>query len=84
MKKISCDIEEKKYQNVFWFLIDGLRPDFLNLGETGKKRNFIDQILLRGSVFTHVVTANAGTHTSMHSIFTSLLSSYNGAASNQP
>ena len=80
MKKISCDIEEKKYQNVFWFLLDGLRPDFLNLGETGKKRNFIDQILLRGSVFTHVVTANAGTHTSMHSIFTSLLSSYNGAA----
>lgn len=78
---LSKDIisDRAKYKNIFWFLIDGLRPDFLHLNDDAKQCNFIDRCLLRGTVFTNVVTAGAGTHTSMHSIFTSLLPSYNGA-----
>lgn len=73
-------IGRKKYNNVFWFLIDGLRPDFLQLGNRNRLRNnFFEQLVSESTVFSNVVTANAGTHTSMHSIFTSLLSSYNGA-----
>jgi len=69
---------EKKYKNVFWFLIDGLRPDFLHLDADSETCNFIDKCLLKGTVFNHVVTAGGGTFTSMHSIFTSLLPSFNG------
>lgn len=38
MKYIS-----KKYNNIYWFLIDGLRPDFLHIKEAKSKR-----ILLTG------------------------------------
>lgn len=69
----------KKYDNIFWFLIDGLRPDFLHLEEQSQK-NYVDKLLSNATVFNNVITAGAGTHTSMHSIFTSLLPSYNGAA----
>ncbi len=68
---------EKQYNNVFWFLIDGLRPDFLHMD--GTEKNFIDRLLEKGSLFNNVVTAGSGTHTSMHAIFTALLPSYNGA-----
>ena len=61
----------KKYDNIFWFLIDGLRPDFLHLGEEQSQKNYIDKTLSNATVFNNVLTAGAGTHTSMHSIFTS-------------
>lgn len=68
------------YKNVFWFLIDGLRPDFIQLENSNEtSNNFFEQLLSNATVFNNVVTTNGGTHTSMHSIFTSLLSSYNGA-----
>ncbi len=70
----------KKYENVYWFLLDGLRPDFLRIGQEREKQNFIDKLCARGTVFDHVVTAGGGTYTSMHAIFTSLLPSYNGVA----
>ena len=70
---------DKKYKNIFWFLIDGLRPDFLHIKSEREDCNFIDQLLLKGTVFDNVVTAGAGTHTSMHAIFTGLMPSYNGA-----
>lgn len=74
------DIKEasKKYQNIYWFLIDGLRPDFLHINQGRENRNFIDRLCSKGTVFNHVVTAGGGTFTSMHAIFTSLLPSYNG------
>jgi len=73
---IQC---EKKYENVYWFLIDGLRPDFLHIKEEPcVERNYLDKLLEKGTVFDHVVTSGAGTYTSMYSIFTSLLPSYNG------
>jgi len=68
----------KIYDNIFWFLIDGLRPDYIHINENEEK-NFIDELLGKGTVFTDVVTTGAGTYTSMHSIFTSLLPAYNGA-----
>ncbi len=69
-----------KYNNVFWFLIDGLCPDYLNLcGNSDVNNNFLDQLMSKGLVFNNVVTTASGTHTSMHSIFTSLMPSYNGA-----
>lgn len=75
---------KKRYNNVFWFCIDGLRPDFLHVKGEDKgeeiEKNFIDGLLEKGTLFTNVITAGGGTHTSMHSIFTSLLPSYNGAA----
>ena len=73
-------IGRRKYKNIFWFLIDGLRPDFLHLKNSNKiSKNFFEQLVSNATVFSNVVTTNAGTHTSMHSIFTSLLPSYNGA-----
>jgi len=69
-----------KYNNVFWFLIDGLCPGYLNLcGNSDVNNNFLDQLMSKGLVFNNVVTTASGTHTSMHSIFTSLMPSYNGA-----
>lgn len=79
MRRIEKMNNCKKYDNVFWFLIDGLRPDFLHLNTEETKKNYIDELLSNATVFSNVVTAGAGTHTSMHSIFTSLLPSYNGA-----
>lgn len=73
-------VTEKRYNNVFWFLIDGLRPDYLHISNsTDAREDFFDELLKRGTVFTNVVTAGAGTYTSMHSVFSSLLPSYNGA-----
>jgi len=74
---MGVKVVEKKYKNVFWFLIDGLRPDFLHLDGDPKKQNFIDKCLMKGTVFNNVVTNGGGTYTSMHSIFSSLLPSYN-------
>lgn len=71
---------EKLYQNVFWFLIDGLRPDFLHINGGEGEKNFIDRMLEKGSLFNNVITAGSGTHTSMHAVFSALLPSYNGAA----
>lgn len=68
----------KKYNNVFWFLIDGLRPDFLHTNRQSGNNNFLDHILSKATVFDHVVTAGSGTRTSMYSIFTSFLPAYNG------
>lgn len=69
-----------KYNNVYWFLIDGLRPDFLKInGNKEVKENFFDELIRKGTMFSNVVTAGSGTFTSMHSIFSSLLPSYNGA-----
>lgn len=70
---------KRKYDNVYWFLIDGLRPDFLHIKEDYcAEKNYFDELLEKGTVFNNVVTSGAGTYTSMHSIFTSLLPSYNG------
>jgi len=68
------------YDNIFWFLVDGLRPDFLHMDGAETEQNFIDRLISKGTTFNHVITAGSGTHTSMHSIFTALLPSYNGAA----
>lgn len=66
--------------NIYWFLLDGLSPWFLHsCGQSNLKENFIDELIQRGTVFTNVFTTDAGTHTSLHSIFSSLLPSYNGA-----
>jgi len=72
---------KKNYKNVFWFLIDGLRPDFLHTGSGSEEQNFIDKCLMKGTLFDHVVTAGSCTFTSMHSIYTSFLPSYNGMTS---
>lgn len=74
MKYIS-----KKYNNIYWFLIDGLRPDFLHINGGEGEKNFIDRMLEKGSLFNNVITAGSGTHTSMHAVFSALLPSYNGA-----
>lgn len=69
-----------KERNVFWFLIDGLSPNNLySCGNTNVKRNFFDELIEQGVVFTNVASTAAGTHTSMHSIFSSLMPSVNGA-----
>lgn len=68
----------KKYDNIYWFLIDGLRPDFLHINQKIGRQNFIDKLCSMGTTFDHVMTAGGGTFTSMHSVFTSLLPSYNG------
>lgn len=69
------------YDNVYWFLIDGLRPDFLRInGNKEVEENFFDELISKGTMFNKVITAGSGTFTSMHSIFSALLPSYNGAS----
>ncbi len=68
-------------RNVYWFLIDGLSPDYLNsCGHKNIEKNFFDELIEKGFIFTNVVSTNGGTHTSMHSIFSSMYSSVNGAS----
>ena len=68
-------------RNVFWFLIDGLSPDYLHAcGNTEAERCFFDELLEKSALFTNVSSTAAGTHTSMHSVFSSMYPSINGAA----
>lgn len=79
MRKFHILDNSKK--NVFWFLIDGLSPNFLNsCGNNNVEPNFIDKLINRGFVFTNVASTAAGTHTSMHSVFSSMYASVNGAS----
>ena len=67
-------------KNIYWFLIDGLSPLYLNI--CGNKKiplNFFDNVMSQGVVFSNVAATQGGTHTSMHSIFSSMLPSINGA-----
>lgn len=66
-------------KNVFWFLLDGLSPDFLSYCTSKKIENEIDEIVSKGATFTNVACTAGGTHCSMHSIFTSMMPSINGA-----
>lgn len=67
-------------RNVYWFLIDGLSPYHLNsCGNDTVVRNFFDELVEKGILFTNVASTAGGTHASMHSIFSSLMPSANGA-----
>ena len=67
-------------QNVYWFLIDGLSPQHLSLcGNKEVEPNFFDELLSKGVVFSQVISASGGTHTSMHATFSSFMPSVNGA-----
>ncbi len=67
-------------KNVYWFLIDGLSPQFLNAcGNKQYKKTFIDTCLEKGTVLSKMYCANGGTHTSMHVFFSGFRSSVNGA-----
>lgn len=80
-RELKKMVYNAKYKNIFWFLIDGLSPDFLRVcGNAEVQKNFFDELLERGTVFSNVATTAAGTHTSMHSIFSSSMPSVNGAA----
>lgn len=69
-----------KYRNIYWFLLDGLSPKYLNCcGATEKESNFIDELISKGTCFSQVYSANAGTHTSMHVFFSGLYATINGA-----
>ena len=63
----------KKYDNIFWFLLDGLRPDFLHINDKEENQNFIDKLCSRGTIFDRVVSAGGGTFTAMHAVFSALL-----------
>ena len=68
-------------KNVYWFLIDGLSPKFLNAcGNKQYSRTFIDKCLEKATVFSQMYCANGGTHTSMHVFFSGFRSSVNGAS----
>ncbi len=67
-------------RNVFWFLIDGLSPAHLrSCGNNKVEHNFFDELIEKGYVFTNVASTAAGTHTAMHSVFSSMYPSVNGA-----
>ena len=68
-----------KYRNIYWFLLDGLSPKFLNsCGAKECEANFIDELISRGTCFCQVYSANGGTHSSMHVFFSGLYSFVNG------
>jgi len=67
-------------KNVYWFLIDGLSPKFLNVcGNKQYGKTFIDKCLEKGTVLSQMYCGNGGTHTSMHVFFSGFRSSVNGA-----
>ncbi|MFX1255622.1 MAG: sulfatase-like hydrolase/transferase [Promethearchaeota archaeon] len=64
--------------DIVWILIDGIRPDKLrSCGNLNRPHLFIDEVLLKGTLFTTVISAGANTRTAMHAIFTSLNPSIN-------
>lgn len=75
-------MKELLKKNVYWFLLDGLSPLFLKSCSKNKNlsKNFIDEILESSCVFSNVAATQGGTHTAMHSLFSSMLPSINGAA----
>ena len=68
-----------KMRNVYWFLLDGLSPDFIPYCTDRIVLNGIDDIISQGTTFTNIACTAGGTHCSMHSIFSSMLPSVNGA-----
>lgn len=68
-----------KYRNIYWFLLDGLSPKYLNsCGAKECEANFIDELISKGTRFSQVYSANGGTHSSMHVFFSGLYSFVNG------
>ena len=64
--------------DIIWILIDGIRPDKLrSCGDLNRPPLFIDDILLRGTLFSTVITPGVNSKTSMHTAFTSLYPSVN-------
>ncbi len=69
-----------KNRNVYWFLIDGLSPLHLRIcGNMNVENTFFDELMKNGTVFSNVASTAAGTHTAMHSVFSSMYPSINGA-----
>ena len=74
-------MNDLKRRNVYWFLIDGLSPDFLSSCGAGvASDSFFDSLLRKGCTFSNVASVAAGTHTSMHAVFSSMYPSINGAS----
>lgn len=64
--------------DIIWILIDGTRPDKLrSCGNQNRPNLFIDKTLLKGTLFTRVITPGVNSKTSMHAAFTSLYPSVN-------
>ncbi|MFX0211471.1 MAG: sulfatase-like hydrolase/transferase [Candidatus Hodarchaeota archaeon] len=65
-------------QDIIWIVVDGIRPDKLrSCGNLNRPSLFLDEILLKGSLFTTVISSGANTKTAMFAIFTSLYPSIN-------
>ena len=64
--------------DIIWIIIDGIRPDKLrSCGNLKRPHLFIDEILLKGSLFNTVISSGVNSRTSMHAAFTSLYPSIN-------
>ena len=71
-------MSSKAKPDIIWILIDGVRPDKLkSCGNLKRPLLFLDEILLKGTLFTKVISAGANTKTSIHAVFTSLYPSIN-------
>lgn len=59
--------------DILWILIDGIRPDKLrSCGNSNRPFLFIDEVLLKGTFFTKVISPGANTKISVYAAFTSL------------
>jgi len=68
----------KAKPDIIWILIDGVRPDKLkSCGNLKRPLLFLDEILLKGTLLTKVISADANTKTSIHAAYTSLYPSIN-------
>jgi len=66
----------KKQKDIIWILIDTLLIDFLNL--TSNKRSLLEDMLLKGRLYTNAITAEKFTLGSLYSLGTGLYGSVNG------
>ena len=74
----------KKKRNIIWICIDGLRPDKLHsCGNNKAPKLFIDELLLKGVLFSKVFSASSTTGTAMISVFSSLFFSNIGKVNDQ-
>ena len=68
----------KTKSDIVWILMDGVRSDKLrSCGNLKRPHLFLDEALLKGSLFTKVISADCSTKTSLHAVFTSLYPSIN-------
>jgi hypothetical protein len=72
-----------KQKDIIWILLDGMRIDYLKIGNQQKsKKHYIETLLLQGRLYTDIISAAKFTTDACYALGTGLYSSVNGVIGN--